>query len=161
MPTPEDMRGLVERFNQKVFNEHDLGACAEMLGDDFVEYSPFLPGSPPTKEGALADFKLMFAAVPDMRGEILRTIVSGHKVAVHSRASGTDSGTGFGAMMGAPATGKPFTAESIDVLTVGDDLKFKEHYGIFDVGAVMMQLGLAAPPPQPGAEGPVPANRRS
>ena len=53
-------------------------------------------------------------------------------------------------MMGAPATGKPFTAESIDVLTVGDDLKFKEHYGIFDVGAVMMQLGLAAPPPQPG-----------
>jgi hypothetical protein len=24
MPTPEEIRGLVERFNQKVFNDHDL-----------------------------------------------------------------------------------------------------------------------------------------
>ena len=36
MPTPEDMRGLVERFNQKVFNEHDIGACAEMLAEDVL-----------------------------------------------------------------------------------------------------------------------------
>lgn len=148
MPTPEEIRDLVERFNQKVFNEHDLDACAEMLADDFVEHSPFMPGGPPTKEGALQDFRMMFAAAPDMRAEILRTVVSGNKVAVHSRASGTDSGAGFGAMMGAPATGKPFTAESIDVVTVGDDVRFKEHYGIFDVGSAMMQLGLVLSPPQ-------------
>ena len=147
MPTPEEIRGLVERFNQKVFNEHDLDAAAEMLAEDFVEHSPFMPGSPPTKEGALQDFTMMFAAVPDMHGETVRTVVSGNKVAIHSRATGTDSGTGFGAMMGIPATGKPFTADSIDVLTVGDDLRFTEHYGIFDVSAVMMQLGLIPSPP--------------
>ena len=151
MPTPEEIRGLVERFNQKVFNEHDLEAGAEMLAEDFVEHSPFMPGGPPTKEGALVDFRTMLAAIPDMHGETLRTVVSGNKVAIQSRATGSDSGTGFGAMMGAPATGKPFTAESIDVLTVSDDLKFTEHYRIFDVTAVMMQLGLLSPPPQ--AEG--------
>jgi predicted ester cyclase len=148
MPTPDEIRSLVERFNQKVFNEQDLDAAAEMLSDDFVEHSPFMPGSPPTKAGALQDFTTMLGAVPDMHGEVLRTVVSGDKVAVHSRASGTDSGTGFGAMMGIPATGKPFTADTIDVLTVGDDLTFTEHYGIFDVSAVMMQLGLlpSSPP---------------
>lgn len=149
MPTPEEIRGLVERFNQKVFNEHDVDAAADMLSDGFVEHSPFMPGSPPTKEGTLQDFRALFATVPDMKGEVLRTIVSGDKVAVHSRASGTDSGTGFGAMMGAPATGKAFTAETIDVLTVDDDLRFTEHYGIFDVAAVMIQLGLVEPPPPP------------
>jgi predicted ester cyclase len=148
MPTPEEIRGLVDRFNQRLFNEHDVEAAADMLADGFVEHSPFMPGSPPTKEGTLQDFRTMLAAIPDMRGEVLRTIVSGDKVAVHTRASGTDSGTGFGAMMGAPATGKAFTAESIDVLTVGEDLRFTEHYGIFDMGAVMMQLGLVEPPPQ-------------
>jgi predicted SnoaL-like aldol condensation-catalyzing enzyme len=73
MPTPEEIRGLVEEFNQKVFNQHDLDACAEMLAEDFVEHSPFMPGSPPTKEGALQDFKMMFAVAPDMDGETLRT----------------------------------------------------------------------------------------
>jgi predicted ester cyclase len=148
MPTPEEIRDLVERFNTKVFNEHDLDAGAGMMSEDFVEHSPFMPGSPPTKQGALQDFAVMFAVVPDMRGETMRTVVAGNKVAIHSRATGTDSGTGFGAMMGIPATGKPFAADSIDVLTVGDDLKFTEHYGIFDVSAVMMQLGLL--PPSPG-----------
>jgi predicted ester cyclase len=147
MPTPEEIRDLVERFNQKVFNEHDVDAAADMLADGFVEHSPFMPGSPPTKEGTLQDFRTLFATVPDMKAEVLRTVVSGDKVAVQSRASGTDSGTGFGAMMGAPATGKAFTAETIDVLTVGDDLRFTEHYGIFDMSAVMMQLGLVEPPP--------------
>lgn len=147
MPTSDEIRDLVERFNTKVFGEHDLDAATGMLADDFVEHSPFMPGTPPTKQGALEDFGVMFAVAPDMRGEVLRTVVSGNKVAVHTRATGTDNGTGFGAMMGAPATGKPFTADSIDVLTVGDDLRFTEHYGIFDVSAVMMQLGLLPPPP--------------
>jgi predicted ester cyclase len=147
MPTADEIRDLVERFNAKVFNEHDLDACAEMLADGFVDRSPFNPGSPPTKAGALEDFRMLLATVPDMRAEILRTVVSGRKVAVHTRMRGTDSGTGFGAMMGAPPTGKPVVAESIDVLTVGDDLRFEEHYGIFDASAVMMQLGLVPPPP--------------
>src|SRR5438067_12038248 len=102
MPTPQEIRDLVERFNQKVFNEHDLDAAAEMLSEDFVEHSPFMPGGPPTKAGAFQDFTMMFGAVPDMRGEVLRTVVSGDRVAIHSRATGTDSGTGFGAMMGIP-----------------------------------------------------------
>jgi predicted ester cyclase len=147
MPTPEEMRGLVERFNQKMFVEHDLDAGAEMLSADFVEHSPFVPGGPPTKEGALQDFKGIFAAMPDLRSETVRTVVSGSKVAVQSQVTGTDSGTGVGAMMGLPATGKAFTAGTIDVLTVGEDLTFTEHYGIFDVTAVMMQIGVLPPPP--------------
>jgi predicted ester cyclase len=146
MPTPAEIRGLVERFNQQVFNQHDLDACAAMLADSFVEHSPFTPGSPPTKDGVLQDLRGMFAAVPDLHSEVLRTVVSGSKVAVHSRTSGSDTGTGFAAMLGVPATGRSFAAESIDVLTVGDDLRFEEHYGIFDIAAVLLQLGLVPPP---------------
>jgi predicted ester cyclase len=93
-------------------------------------------------------FEMLFAGTPDFTGEILDLVISGNKPAIRGRYSGTDSGTGQ--MPGVPPTGKAYTAEGIDVVTVGDDGLFTEHYGIFDVAAVMMQLGLmpGAPPDQ-------------
>lgn len=74
-------------------------------------------------------------------------MTGGNKVAVRSRFTATDDGIGWGSPMGASATGKLFSAESNDVIAIGDDGMFTEHYGVFDVMGMMGQLGLLPPPP--------------
>ena len=48
--------------------------------------------------------------------------------------------------MGAPATGKSFSVEGIDVVAIDDDGRFTEHYGLFDVPTMLQQLGLMPAP---------------
>jgi predicted ester cyclase len=146
MPTRDEMEELAREFNERGLSGHDLEYMSGMLSEDFVEHNP-LPGLGHDKQGALESFKALFAATPDAKGEIIRLVIDGNKMAIHSRFSGTDNGTGQ--MPGVPPTGKSFTADSIDVVTVNDQGRFTEHYGIFDVPAVMVQLGLMEPPPAP------------
>jgi predicted ester cyclase len=98
----------------------------------------------------MATFQAILDATPDLKVEILDLIATGDRVAIRARYSGTDSGTGWGAPMGAPATGKAFTAEGIDVAILDEEGKFREHYGLIDAPGMMVQLGLM---PAPGGEG--------
>lgn len=144
MATRQQIEEMVREFQERGFNAHDVDHIEGMLSDDFVEHSP-LPGLGNDKKGALETFRAIFAATPDLHGEILEVIVSGNRFALRSRSTGTDSGTGQ--MPGVPPTGKSFTAESIDVVTVNDEGHFTEHYGIIDAMGIMGQLGLLPPPP--------------
>jgi predicted ester cyclase len=146
MLTPEQMREGSHEFLRRVFDNKDLSYVEEVLTDDFVEHSPLSPDMGNGKAAALATFQAIIANTPDLKAEILDIVVSGSKLAIRSRFSGTDSGAGWGAMMGAPATGKAFSVEGIDVVSVNDEGKYTDHYGIFDVPAMMMQLGLMPAP---------------
>ena len=143
MLSRDEIAAKAREFNDRGFGGHDLDYIEGMLTDDFIEHNPF-PGLGNDKKGALETFRMIFAGTPDIKGEILQLIVDGNKLAVRTRFWGTDNGTGQ--MPGVPATGKSYSAESIDVVTVTDDGRFSEHYGIFDIPAVMMQLGLMPPP---------------
>ncbi len=103
-----------------------------------------MPGITPDKAGALEWFKIGFGMSSDMKMEILRTIVSGDRLATHTRVRGTDTG---GSMPGTPPTNKPFDFESIDIVRVNDEGKFTDHWGILDSMTMMQQLGIAPPPP--------------
>ena len=148
MPTRDEIERMVHEFNERGINARDVDYIEDRLADDFIEHNP-APGLGNDKKGALERFRMLFAATPDMRGEVLELIVSENKVAIRSSFSGTDSGTGQ--MPGVPPTGKSFSAESIDVVTVGEDGKFHEHYGITDIPTMMVQLGLMPAPGQPPA----------
>jgi predicted ester cyclase len=132
---------------EDVFNKQNLDAAEETIADDVVEHNPLSPDMGNDKKAALETFRAMFAMSPDMKAEEVDIIASGNKVALYSRMTGTDSGIGWGSQMGVGPTGKPYTVEGIDVVTLGDDGKFKEHYGIFDTMGMMGQLGLLPPPP--------------
>lgn len=144
MATREQIEEMVREFNERGFNAQDVDYIEGRLSDDFIERNP-LPGLGNDKKGALETFRAIFAATPDLHSEVVDVIVSGNRFAIRSRFSGTDSGTGQ--MPGVPPTGKSFTAESIDVVTVNDAGEFSEHYGIQDVMGIMGQLGLLPPPP--------------
>jgi len=144
MATREEIEGMVREFYERGMNAQDMDYIEGRLSDDFIEHNPF-PGLGNDKKGALETFRAIFAGTPDMHAEILETIVSGNRFAVRSRFSGTDSGAGQ--MPGVPPTGKSYSAESIDVVTVNPAGEFIEHYGIQDVMGIMGQLGLLPPPP--------------
>ncbi len=95
-------------------------------------------------------FTQMSERFPDSTMEIADIFASGDKVVIRSRTTGTDT-NGF--MPGMPATGKPFTMESIDVMTFDQNGMNSEHYGIPDISGVMMQLGLMPAPGGGGAPG--------
>jgi predicted ester cyclase len=145
MPTPEESRELVDRFTKEVFNNKNLQYAEEVLSDDFVEHQEF-PGITPDKKGAIDAFRLMFQASPDLTAEINEVIVSGERVAIRGTFRGTDTG---GFAPGMPPTNKPYVMESIDIVAIGDDGKFHEHWGIQDTMGVMAQLGLAPSGPPP------------
>jgi steroid delta-isomerase-like uncharacterized protein len=146
MRSSDDAKEIVRRFYAEVIDQHDLKAADAMIADDVVERSPLTPEMGNDKAAALATLQALFDTAPDLKGEILDMVATPDRVATRARFSGTDSGKGWGAPMGAPATRKPFAIEGIDVIALDDDGRFVEHYGIFDVPAMMMQLGLMPAP---------------
>jgi len=138
-------REALERENDAFYealNNHDVKEIMSRIADDVIDHQ-LPPEMPSGKEGVAALFTMMFDSTPDLRFEILDTIISGDKVAIRSRMTGTQTGP----LLQMPVTGKPFDVEGIDIVKVNDDLKVVEHWGILDVAKMMQQTGLVPPPP--------------
>ena len=141
----KENKELAERFNEEVFNKHSIEAVDEMLHEDFRERMALPPGMGDDKKSTMVFFEQWLAAIPDMKGKIEELIASGDKVCIRSTFSGTQTGE----LMGMPATGKPFSIGSMDILRVQDG-KCIEHWGVQDTAGMMMQVGLM---PTPEGEG--------
>ena len=139
-PSREEMQRGTEEF-YGAMNNHDVKDVVSRMADDVVDHQ-LPPEMPNGKEGPARFFTMMFDSAPDMRFDILDTIISDNKAAIRSRVTGTQTGT----FLQMPATGKPFDVEGIDIVEVNDDLKVTQHWGIFDFAKMMQQVGLAQPP---------------
>lgn len=143
MLSRDEVAALNDRFIDEVMNKHNVDYILDAVDDSFVEHQ-VMPGVTPDKKGLMEAMSAMIAGAPDLQGEVLDSIVSGNTVAARARFWGTDT-DGF--MPPAPATGKPFSFEGIDITTFNDEGKAIEHRGLFDVMGMMGQLGLLPPPP--------------
>jgi steroid delta-isomerase-like uncharacterized protein len=139
-PSREEMQRGTEEF-YGAMNNHDVKDVVSRMADDVVDHQ-LPPEMPNGKEGTARFFTMMFDSAPDMRFDILDTIISDNKAAIRSRVTGTQTGT----FLQMPATGKPFDVEGIDIVEVNDELKVTQHWGIFDFAKMMQQVGLAQPP---------------
>lgn len=139
-PSRAEMQRETEAF-YAAMNNHDVKDVVSRMADDVVDHQ-LPPEVPNGREGAAQFFTMMFDSAPDMRFDILDTIISGNKVAIRSRVTGTQTGP----FLEMPATGKPFDVEGIDIVEVNDDLKVTQHWGIFDFAKMMQQVGLVPPP---------------
>ena len=127
----------------ELINTGDVDGFGELLAADFVEHEE-LPGLEPTREGVKAFFRMYRAAFPDLRMGAQDVLVSGDKVVVRARATGTHQGD----FMGIPPTGKQVDVQLIDIMRFGSDGLVRDHWGVFDALAMMQQLGAvpAGPP---------------
>ena len=130
-----DHAATARRFYDLI-NTGDLDRFGDALADGFVEHEE-TPGLAPTKEGVLEFFRMYRAAFPDMRMEPQDVLVSGDKVVIRARVTGTHQGE----LMGMPATGKRVDVQLIDIMRFSDDGLALEHWGVIDSLAMMQQLG--------------------
>ncbi|GAA4699658.1 ester cyclase [Phytohabitans rumicis] len=132
-----ELRKLNTHFFDEVFRRRNVDAIDELLSDDFVEHTP-APGQDTGKQGAKEFIGQALAAFPDMDVEIEHEIAEGDTVATVVRFTGTHQGE----FAGVPATGRKVSVYFIDVTRYRDGL-CTEHWGLPDIGNLMVQLGAA------------------
>ena len=132
----EDIAGVVRRFVDEVINSGKLDVIDELLAPDFVEHQEF-PGLEPTREGVKKFFAMWREAFPDTRCTIQLLVTEGDTVAFY----GTWTGTHQGEFMGAPGSGRQFSVPNADFIRFRDGVGV-EHWGIFDSGLFVQQLGI-------------------
>ena len=95
------------------------------------------PGLEPTKDGVMEFFRMYRAAFPNLLMEPQDVLVSGDKVTIRTRATGTQQGE----FMGMPASGKDVDVQLIDIIRFDDNGLAAEHWGVVDMVAMLQQLG--------------------
>jgi steroid delta-isomerase-like uncharacterized protein len=131
-----DPKLQLEAFMQAVFNRGDVAAADTFVDAAFVDHAPW-PGHPGTLAGFKAGLTEIRTAFPDLKVELARVVLEGDLLVGHL----TISGTQLGPYMGAPASGKTFRIEAVDILRLHDG-KAVEHWGVMDVAGMSAQLGL-------------------
>jgi steroid delta-isomerase-like uncharacterized protein len=128
----------------ELINSDDIDGFGEVLADDFVEHEE-TPGLAPNKDGTLEFFRIERAGFPDLRISPEDVLVSGDRVVVRSKLTGTHQGE----LMGIPPTGRSIDVQLIDIIRFGDDGLAHEHWGVVDSLTMMQQLGVipSGPPP--------------
>ena len=130
----DENKSLLLRFYAEV-SAGNIGVVDELLADDFVEHEEF-PGIEPNKEGVKQFFALFRSAFSDLRLDAHEVVAEGDLVC----ARGSLSGTHDGDFMGMPPTGKHVEVHGFDMVRVRDG-QCTEHWGVFDMMAMMQQLG--------------------
>lgn len=131
----KDPRGVVEWIFGRV-NAHDLDGLAEAAAEDIREDWPVV-GHLEGRRAVVDNFRTLFAAIPDLRLEILRIVAEGETVFVHWRAAGRFSGGPFN---GIRATGRSIDLRGADCFTIRDG-KVVENFVAYDGMEFAIQAG--------------------
>jgi steroid delta-isomerase-like uncharacterized protein len=133
----ENNKALIRLLVDELQCQHDLSAIDRYLAPNFVDHA----GDPstPSRDGAKMFFQAFFEGVPDLRAEIHEQAAEGNKVFTYKTFHGTQTGP----FMGIPPTGKEFSVEVIDIMTVVDG-QITEHWVVMDRLGLLQQLGVVA-----------------
>ena len=135
-----ELKALMARIIDELFNRGDFDVFDELISDDFVEHEALPPGVPQGKAAPREMITMMRAAFPDFQVTVEDMLQDGRKVVTRSRFAGTHEGE----FMGIPATGKRFDIRVIDIIEFRGD-KAVAHWGVMDNAMMMEQLGVAGP----------------
>ncbi len=139
-------KAVMERAYE-AFNTDNLDALDTLITATFIEHQ-MMPGVTSTGvEGVKQTMRMLREAFPDFRITANRMIAEGDYVAVHFTMSGTQNGP----MMGAPASGKRFEIQGIDLVRF-ESGKAAEHWGYQEDISMMEQLGMMPAEEQPPAQ---------
>ena len=139
---PQKNKDNLRRLYAEVMNAHHVEAADDLITPDRPDHDPNLPPEfTQDREGFKRLFRMFIAAFPDLSFENEHMVAEGDLVASHNVMRGTHRGD----FMGIPATGKSFHVYASDVCRFTDDGLIAEHWGVFDMGSLMRQLGVPVP----------------
>ena len=132
---------------KKVFNAFDTGNTDSLdhwISENFIDHSPD-PNIKTTGIQGLKDMiKMYHEAFPEMKQNIMSMWADNDMVIAHFNMKGTNSG----AMGPMPATNKSMDVNGVDIVRF-ENGKAVEHWGYFEEGKMMQQLGLMGDMNQP------------
>jgi steroid delta-isomerase-like uncharacterized protein len=141
---PQRNKDNLRRLYAEVMNAHRVDAADELITPDRPDHDPNLPPEfTRDREGFKRLFTMFIAAFPDLSFENVHMVAEGDLVASHNVMRGTHRGD----FMGFAATGDPFEVSASDVCRFTDDGLIAEHWGVFDMGSLMRQLGVVPTSP--------------
>jgi predicted ester cyclase len=120
----QENKDLVRRYNQEIWNNHNLEKASEFMDGDFLAES-------------IDHVRQFLAAFPDAQVTIEDLIAEGDKVVARLRASATNTGP----FAGQPPTGRQVEIRSIRIYQIANQ-KFVDTWAIQDRLGLMEQLGL-------------------
>ncbi len=138
----EENKAIVRKYRE-AHNQNQLEALDAIVAQDVISHAA-LPGLPPGLAGGKMAHQIFLGSFSDLQTTTEDLIAEGDKVFERYVTRGTHTGD----FMGAPPTGKKFEAETMVAYRIANG-KIVETWGLNDVQAVMMQLGLMPAPGQP------------
>lgn len=128
---------VVKQLVEEGFGNADLYQIDLLIDNNYIEHQFGMHGG---KEGLKKAVLSLANAFSNLRYELINHTVNDDIVWVHYRSSGEHTGT----FMGHPPTGKKFTIDVMDIARI-ENGKIKEHWGVPDRFALLMQLGFLQP----------------
>jgi steroid delta-isomerase-like uncharacterized protein len=125
---------VINRFIHEYQSTGDETAAEALLAKDFIDHTPF-PGFGHTREDVKALFRVLRAAFPDLKAEVLEQFSQGDRVVTRK----TFHGTHLGSFAGKPGSGKPVAIRVVDIVRV-EGGQIREHWNVVDVDGFMAQL---------------------
>lgn len=125
--TVQDNKELVRRYNEEVWNNHNLEKASEFMDDDFLEET-------------IEHVRQFLTAFPDVHVTMEDLIAEGDKVVARLVATATNTGP----FAGQPPTGKKVEIRSIRIYRITNN-KFVDTWAMQDRLGLMEQLGLVQP----------------
>jgi steroid delta-isomerase-like uncharacterized protein len=131
-------KASMQKFYDEAMNKHNPAMMDSLITADFVEHQ----NPPGMKIKNRDDLKKMFAdfitGFPDLNFKVNFMVADSDMVVTHYTFTGTNSGP----MMGMPATNKKNIYDGVDIVRFNKDGKGIEHWGYFEEGKMMTQLGM-------------------
>jgi predicted ester cyclase len=132
---------LVHELYGSLMAEGDVAAAERILAEDYVDHD--VPGPfPGTRDGLIQAVQAVRTAFPDVKPELFETIAQGEWVSVRVEAGGTHTGAPF---LGAPPEARSIRWNEIHHYRCNDG-RIVEHRGVFDLLAILAQLGVVELP---------------
>ena len=138
----EENKTIVRKY-RAAHNQNKLDALDAIVAQDLISHAA-LPGLPPGLAGGKMAHQIFLGSFSDLQTITEDLIAEGDKVVERYLTRGMHTGD----FMGAPPTGKTFAAETMVIYRLANG-RIVETWGLNDVQAVMMQLGLMPAPGQP------------
>jgi predicted ester cyclase len=125
---------IVRRIMEEGFGEANLKIIDQYVSENFIEHQF---GAKNGKEGLINTIKQLHNGLSGLRYELQKSIQEGDTVWVHYKATAIQSGI----FMHMPPSGKQISIDILDIFHFENGI-LKEHWGVPDRFAAMMQLGV-------------------
>lgn len=143
--TEDDLKALVTRFHDEVWENGNFDVLEELLAADYVEHNPAIPYEVRGREAYRENVEMFRTAFPDLTFEQEDVLVDGEKVVTRQTVSGMHEGP----FMDADPTGETVEASGIAIWRI-EDGQISETWVQADILGMMQQIGLV---PEMGPEG--------